>query len=293
MVLPERDDADGWGRRKMNVFVPAVSTFIFENVPLTSSELSQIKEAGFNLIEIWGNKSHLDFTDPAAIKKIKIPLTSLGIKVASYHGPFGEELDLSSQDETIRRKAVKGVTMAMEALEELGGKMLVVHASSGIKEGTERELCLAKAHRSLEELLKIAERKKKTLAVENLLAGSLGDNSEELWKMVNSFFSPSIGICLDTGHINNIGEDLIQVARKFQSRLATLHVHDNNGNTDEHLLPGEGNIRWGKFLAALAQGSYDGPFMYELIKREDNPAALGRAYAVYKKFKQIFKENLV
>ena len=275
------------------MFEPAISTFIFEDQPLTSYELSEIKEAGFNLIEIWGKKPHLDFASPSAIKDIKTSLSSLGIKVVSFHGPFGEGFDLSSQDESLRRKAVKGMITSLEALEELGGERLVVHPSSGIKEAAVRELCLAKAYRSLEELLKICEKKKKTLAVENMLAGGLGDNSEELWKLVNSFSSTYIGICLDTGHINNIGEDLIQATRKFQSRLVTLHVSDNDGSRDEHILPGEGNINWEKFLVTLSQGSYDGPFMYELIKREDNLAVMGKAYAIYEKFKQIFKENLV
>ncbi len=125
-----------------------------------------------------------------------------------------------------------------------------------------------------------------------MLPGGIGDASEELWEIINSFNSIYIGICLDTGHAN-VGGELIHAVRRFQSRLATLHVSDNNGEMDEHGLPEEGNIKWPRFLAALAQGSYDGPFMYELVKREDNFSVLKKAKSIYEKFKPIFKENLV
>lgn len=275
------------------IFEPGISTFIFADRPLGSYELSQIKEAGFNLMEIWGSKSHLDFTDPSAVKTIKTALSSLGLKVASYHGPFGEEFNLSSPDEAVRRQAVKAVIKTLEALEELGGERLIIHAGLRIKEGEDRRLLLAKARMSLEEILKAAEKKKKTLAIENMLPGLLADSSHELWGIVNSFSSLYLGICLDTGHINNMAEDLVHATQLFQSRLVTLHVSDNIGQGDSHVVPGEGNINWPEFLAALAKGSYDGPFMYELVKQEDNMAAMAKAYEAYKGFRQIFRENLV
>lgn len=276
-----------------NVFKPAVSTFIFEDKPLSVKELKQIKEAGFNLIEIWARKPHFDFTDPEVVKKIKSSISSLGIKVASFHAPFGEPYDLSSCDKNIRRGAVKEIIHSAEVLEELGGARLIIHGGIRVKEGENRRPLISNLKTSLEEILKICEQKKKVLVLENMPPpGRIGDTAEELWRIVNSFNSIYIGICLDTGHAN-IGGELIQATKKFQSRLVTLHVSDNWGEKDDHHLPGGGKINWPEFLAALAQGSYDGPFMYELVKRENNLAVLRKAKSIYEKFKAIFKKNLV
>ena len=51
--------------------------------------------------------------------------------------------------------------------------------------------------------------------------------------------------------------------------LITLHIHDNHGERDEHLLPGLGEIRWPEVLDALRDVDYPGVFMYELIRKED------------------------
>jgi len=276
----------------MDVFKAGISTFIFEDNPLSVKELKQIKEAGFNLIEVWGRKPHFDLENPNALKKIKSSITSLGIKVASFHAPFGEPYDLSSCDKDIRRGAVKDMINSLNILEELGGGRLIIHGGIRVKEGENRQLLISNLKISLEEILKRCEEKEKVLVLENMLPGGLGDTAEEVWQIVNSFNSIYIGICLDTGHAN-IGGDLIKTIKKFQSRLVTLHVSDNWGEIDEHHLPGEGEISWLEFLAALAQASYDGPFMYELIKREDNVAVLKKAKSIYKKFKPIFKKNLV
>lgn len=275
------------------VFEPGVSTFIFEDRLLSENELAQIKEAGFNLIEVWCRKTHFDFTDSRAIKQLKGLVKSFDIKVSSFHSPFGEKFDLGSLDEPVRKAAVKGIITTLPALEELGGDKVVVHPGIRVKEGDDRKLIVHQVYRSLEEILKACEKKKKTMAVENMLSGMVGGSSEELWKMANSFSSIYIGICLDTGHINATGEDLVHVTKKFQSRLVTLHISDNTGDSDSHLVPYEGKIDWPEFLAALAQGSYDGPFMYELIKREDNFAVLKKAKTLYGEFKQTFKKNLV
>lgn len=274
------------------VFEAGISTFIFEDYPLSINELSYIKEAGFNLIEVWGKESHFDFRDPGATKRLKSLLASLGIKVASFHSPFGEAYDLSSCDKHTRWSAVKEIVKNLDVLEELGGERLVIHGGIRVEAGENKGRFISNTKASLEEILKACEKKKKVLAVENMLPGGIGDTSEELWGIVNSFTSIYIGICLDTGHAN-VGGEVIHATKKFQSRLSTLHVSDNNGEMDEHGLPEEGNIKWPGFLATLAQGSYDGPFMYELVKREDNSSILKKAKSIYEKFKPIFKENLV
>jgi sugar phosphate isomerase/epimerase len=42
-----------------------------------------------------------------------------------------------------------------------------------------------------------------------------------------------------------------------------MHVHDNHGVTDEHILPMMGTIEWRSIMQALREINYTGDFVYE------------------------------
>jgi sugar phosphate isomerase/epimerase len=74
----------------------------------------------------------------------------------------------------------------------------------------------------------------------------------------------SVGILVDTGHcICYLRQDPAQVIREIGNRLWSLHIHDNHGSRDEHLIPGEGVIEWKGVLKALKDIGYRGVFMME------------------------------
>lgn len=62
--------------------------------------------------------------------------------------------------------------------------------------------------------------------------------------------------CLDTGHAVLVGNDLGQFVRELGDRLVALHVHDNDGLNDEHLIPYMGVTPWKRFLDALKETGY-------------------------------------
>jgi sugar phosphate isomerase/epimerase len=49
-----------------------------------------------------------------------------------------------------------------------------------------------------------------------------------------------MGMCLDIGHANTMGQ--IPELMKMAPRFVNMHVHDNMGETDQHLPLGNGNI---------------------------------------------------
>lgn len=54
-------------------------------------------------------------------------------------------------------------------------------------------------------------------------------------------------MCFDTGHANLFHDDIAADVRLLDKDLACLHVHDNKGNWDQHLIPYQGNIKWDEF----------------------------------------------
>jgi sugar phosphate isomerase/epimerase len=61
----------------------------------------------------------------------------------------------------------------------------------------------------------------------------------------------------------------VEMLRAAGRYLMALHIHDNHGERDEHLLPGRGNIAWQEVMQALRETNYSGVFMYELGRAED------------------------
>src|SRR5262249_23361534 len=68
---------------------------------------------------------------------------------------------------------------------------------------------------------------------------------------------PDLGICYDTGHGH------IQGASPSFEHIRTTHIHDNNGENDQHLWPFDGTMNWHAFIEQLVVSDYKGPFMFE------------------------------
>lgn len=91
-------------------------------------------------------------------------------------------------------------------------------------------------------------------------------NVYELTQLVDGFSDPEhVGVCYDFGHGNLVGHDYHrQNLNVIGSRLHAIHVQDNHGMADEHLLPFHGNIDWKEAMAGLADIGYDGDLTFEV-----------------------------
>ena len=96
------------------------------------------------------------------------------------------------------------------------------------------------------------------LAVENLTdAAGLKRVLEELWE------NPFVGLCFDTGHNHVECPNDFSLLQRFSGRVFALHVHDNHGVEDEHILPYDGTVNWRAFLPALEDTGFSGSLMLE------------------------------
>jgi sugar phosphate isomerase/epimerase len=72
------------------------------------------------------------------------------------------------------------------------------------------------------------------------------------------------GFCLDIGHLLLLGQDPCYWIEKLGDRLETLHVHDNDGVSDEHILPYLGCANWERFVLGLRKIGYSRNFSFEV-----------------------------
>lgn len=71
------------------------------------------------------------------------------------------------------------------------------------------------------------------------------------------------GLCLDTGHLHALRKSFPAYISLLGKRIKALHIHDNNGHNDQHLMPYAGTINWEEFCQCLAAIGYEGDLSFE------------------------------
>lgn len=264
-----------------------VSTHLFHAQRLDRADLREIAAAGFDGIELFATPTHFDYRSTTAVDDLRGWLADAGLTLYSVHAPIVEGYDgsrwegvfnLASANEERRQQAVAEATTALQIARRLPYSTLVVHAGLPRMQQTPGEDSRDAARRSIEALAAAAAPLGVRVAVEvipNQLSavGSLVHFVEEVLD------TGAAGICLDFGHANLDG-DVLEAVETVSEHLIAVHVHDNRGRTDDHLLPFEGTIDWPGALTAMRKVGFDGPIVLEIQSRGSTKDTLSRAKAV-------------
>ena len=85
------------------------------------------------------------------------------------------------------------------------------------------------------------------------------------------------GFCLDVGHAQLVGRDIYPFVLELRKNLTCLHIHDNDGEGDEHVFPYTGMMDWERFCMALRDAGYRGDLSFETFRSmEIYPPELGQ-----------------
>jgi sugar phosphate isomerase/epimerase len=116
------------------------------------------------------------------------------------------------------------------------------------------------------------------LLLENMLPHLLFGNVSDMLFLLGEIKTCAVGACLDTGHARLSG-DLEGVFHKLSGHLQMVHINDNLGDWDAHLLPGEGSIDWPWVVDQLDRHQFAGGLIIEMAARDNEsvPANLARA----------------
>lgn len=165
----------------------------------------------------------------------------------------------------------------------IGIRNAVLHcdARSFPDDAAEEEIIAANAGK-LRLLTPTAEKHGICICLENL-RGRVFHSAEGLLRVIEAVGSPALGICLDTGHLNLVhpGEQAAFI-EKAGSRLHALHIADNQGETDQHMMPfGRGTVDFFSVMKALKKIGYRDLFNYEIPGERNLPPVLRGAKAKY------------
>ncbi len=265
----------------------SLSTHLFLFHELDESIVSLFPRFGFSSAELWAMPPHFPYGDTAAAGRISSLLVRHGIRVASLHAPLYPDVrryrkdrwySLSSEDETHRRRSVNATAKAGGWLAKNGGGILVLHTGFPAENWYPRRWGAFLG--SLNELLdRVPDNVR--FAVENTPVPS--GHVEIIMDIAARYPGDRVGVCLDLGHANIEG-DVLNAIRESAPRLIHVHASDNDGERDDHLVPGHGMIPWQEVFAALREIAFSGAFTVELRDptRGDDPD--------HRRFEEILEE---
>ena len=135
---------------------------------------------------------------------------------------------------------------------------MVLHASYGTEHPPAGRLGLERFKRIAEK----AERSGVNVAVENMCTAIGIARAFYVLERVDA-----LGFCFDSGHHNARKVPEEDMLARFGHRLMALHLHDNDGTDDQHLLPYDGTTDWPAQMRKIAATGYQGPTALEVLHR--------------------------
>ncbi len=245
----------------------SISTLPFINNEVSEGLFQNLKEEGISSIELFSQKPHCDILQIRHQKILEFAEKTLGITINSIHLPIyfnrskelqdRKKISLCISDNNIRLNSLREIERHIEAAGSLGIPIVVMH--SGIENDTESEINYL--IESLIYLNEIARRNEVMIAIENHTTKFV--TIKLLIELISKVDSDLLGICLDIGH-SNIFSNYISDLNEARRYLFSLHLHDNNGEEDEHLMPFEGSIDFDYIIGFLRTSKFQGVVTLEL-----------------------------
>lgn len=183
---------------------------------------------------------------------------TLGLRFQA-HVPLSD-VNIGSVYEPMRRAAVDEVKRVIAMCRELDIAVLTVHP--GFVNGIaflDRSRPLEVTRRSVRELAPVADEHGVVMALENLPANinATCTKADELMSVLDG---TTAGICFDMGHANTAGE--LDNMLRHVARFRNVHLHNNEGQWDQHNIIDDGTADIGKVVSVL-RSSYSGNMVVE------------------------------
>ena len=194
----------------------------------------------------------------------KALITSHGLVVSQAHAPWRHPI----QDATPEGRAfwLEAMKKSIFGTHVLGAHRFIVHPLMPYFDKADHpEEVLSLNEAFFAELADYAKQYDVNVCVENLPFPLYPLTTvEQVCEIVDKLARENLKVCLDTGHAaiffgSNVGD----AVRYIGNRLEAVHIHDNMGKEDEHLIPGDGIIDWDGFAAALKEIGFSGVISLE------------------------------
>ena len=239
----------------------------FRYLASKEGEYERIRQLGYQTVD-----EYLDDTETpwysgrdamcAYCQKVRNIAKQYDMEISQVHGPWPTD----DTTEEKRAETLENMRLAVSGCAQMGAKHLVIHPQ--MPYGWDREESAEFAQeltvQLLQNLIPDCQENNVIVCLENMpMTAHRISPMARIAEVVAKIDSPHVGICLDTGHCNVFGHDVGEMVRIAAPWLKVLHVHDNDGKRDQHLLPYLGTADWAAFTKALAEVDFQGSLSLE------------------------------
>lgn len=201
-----------------------------------------------------------------------------GVAISQMHAPF--PVYHEGYDE-INAHIMMALDKCFALCEYLSCPAVVVHPTKADTKEEEWELNL-RIYRSLIPVIK--KYKGVKICLENIFSRRVGrivegrfSDAADSCRMIDLLNEEAggdyFGFCFDIGHANLTHRNVKEFVKTMGPRLTILHIHDNNGMEDQHVLPysclsgaEEHVCDWQGFVEALREIGYSGTLAFETFR---------------------------
>ena len=223
----------------------AINTNYTKTTPF-ADRIRMIKDAGFKSVIMFWNGSDVFEQELLCVKEN-------GLRIESVHAPFHMMNELWTDTDPV--KSLIKLHGAIDSCSNYAIKTLVVHPTDTTAPPPVSEV--GKTY--FRGLIRYAKSMNVDLAFENI------ERPEYLDTIFGECDDTNVRLCYDLGHENcfSKGSDVLG---KYGERLKALHIHDNDGNSDQHAIPFDGNIDMDRFVSKLKELEYYGMITLEVMR---------------------------
>ena len=216
----------------------------------------------------WIGKNNFDFVDLFLEENMAVPekinvnevkklLNKYGLDVVghtAWYWPIGSPVS------ALRDATVKESVKYMQTFGKVGVRLVTVHtfwppSIFSVNDGIKWQV------QTLERIMKEAKKFNVEIMLEP--ADHKYDSIENVSAILEKL--PDLHLHLDIGHANLHGRNIIEFIETFYRKIKHIHLHDNDGTSDQHRALGNGNINWKKVIPALKK-YYDGTITLEIFE---------------------------
>ncbi len=273
-----------------------VSTHLFVNQRLHTALFDRMLQAGADGFEIFCARQSFDYTRPGEMESLAAWFRHNPGRLHSLHAPMYSDdcwgrsgapaLNLAATDQRQALCALEETERALTFAELAPFRYMVLHLGIGGEEYSE-----AKAESACAQLERLRV-KAKTLGVQLLVENIPNGLStpSRLLQFLKQNHLDSLGICFDSGHAHLPadrfgGGGALETFELLAARVASTHLHDNHGEKDEHLWPGEGRLPFERLLPQLARRP-DLPWLLEIHDAPATEATFDRLRQIIARMRQ-------
>lgn len=242
------------------------------------------KRYGFDGVEVWGGRPHAYAPDLVGdgARAIRELAEGRGLPIIGYTPEMNAyPYNMMAGTEAMRRDCVDYVKLSLDVAVEMGAGFVLVSAGHAGHEAT-RARFWPRLIGNLREISAHAEDVGVDVLLEPLThyESNVVVTLDDLVEALDEVGSPRLlGMCDVVPPFCN-REPIMGYFERLGARMRNVHLVDGDGQSDTHMVPGDGRIPLRQLLREIEESGYAGYCTIELISAIMNEPSLGSALAI-------------